>query len=336
MLRSVGIERGWRVLDAGCGSGSLVPCMADLVGPSGRIVALDIAPENVEIVNQRLPTWGLPCPVEAKVGSLTALPFKDGSFDAVWCGNVLQYFSDADLLVVLAELRRVVGPGGLVAVKDVDMQLVRLHPADPFLVAHLSEVSLRDTRLGPESRGSLRGRELRRWLERAGLEEVWQRTTMIERWAPLRPVERQLWTEWLAFLAGLAEERGVPEADLPAWRTLKTPEAPGTSSTTRSCTPARARSSRWAACQQAQHERGTAGAGRGACERPQGAGDVHPPDPARPDRGYRRADRVSEARLPNDGGGRRRRLPTGRLRAPRPGSGAGSPSTSRRSRTRPR
>ena len=49
---------------------------------------------------------------------------------------------------------------------------------------------------------------------------------MIERWAPLRPVERQLWTEWLAFLAGLAEERGVPEADLPAWRTLKTPEAP--------------------------------------------------------------------------------------------------------------
>jgi arsenite methyltransferase len=226
MLRSVGIERGWSVLDAGCGSGSLVPCMADLVGSTGHIVALDIAPENVEIVGQRLSEWDLPCTVEPKVGSLTALPFEDGSFDAVWCGNVLQYFSDADLLVVLSELRRVVRPGGLVAVKDVDMQLLRLHPADPFLVAHLSEVSLRDTSLGPESRGSLRGRELRRWLERVGLEDVWQRTMMIERWAPLRPVERQLWTEWLAFLAGLAEERGVPEADLPAWRTLKTPEAP--------------------------------------------------------------------------------------------------------------
>ncbi len=226
MLRSVGIEAGWRVLDAGCGSGSLVPCMADLVGPSGQVVALDIAPENVEIVDRRLTAWGLPCPVEPKVGSLTALPFEDGSFDAVWCGNVLQYFSDADLLVVLAELRRVVRPGGLVAVKDVDMQLVRLHPADPFLVAHLSEVSLRDTSLGPESRGSLRGRELRRWLERAGLEQVWQRTTMIERWAPLRPVERQLWSEWLAFLAGLAEERGVPAEDLGAWQALAAPDAP--------------------------------------------------------------------------------------------------------------
>src|SRR3954451_458623 len=204
MLQTVGIEHGWRVLDAGCGSGSLVPCMADLVGPSGQVVALDIAPENGEIVGRRRSRWDLPCTVEPKVGSLTALPFEDGAFDAVWCGNGLPYFSDADPLVVLAELRRVVRPGGLVAVKDVDMQLVRLHPADPFLVAHLSEVSLRDTRLGPESRGSLRGRELRRWLERAGLEQVWQRTTMIERWAPLRPVERQLWSEWLAFLAGLA------------------------------------------------------------------------------------------------------------------------------------
>jgi ubiquinone/menaquinone biosynthesis C-methylase UbiE len=227
MLRSVGIEAGWRVLDAGTGSGGHLPCMADLVGPAGRIVALDIAPENIDIVCQRLAAWDTPCAIDAKVGSLTALPFPDDTFDAVWCGNVLQYFTDDDLLVVLGELRRVVRPGGLVAVKDVDMQLVRLHPAEPFLVAHLSEVSLRDASLGPESRGSLRGRELRRWLERAGLEQVWQRTTMIERWAPLRPVERQLWSDWLAFLAGLAEERGVPEADLEAWRAFKDPDAPG-------------------------------------------------------------------------------------------------------------
>jgi len=226
MLRSVGIERGWRVLDAGCGSGSLLPCLADQVGPDGQIVALDIAPENVAIVGQRLPTLGLPCPVEPKVGSLKSLPFENGAFDAVWCGNVLQYFSDDDLLVVLAELRRVVRPGGLVAVKDVDMQLLRLYPADPFLVTHLSEVSLRDKTLGPESRGSLRGRELRRWLERTGLEQVWQRTTMIERWAPLLPAERQLWSEWMTFLAGLAEERGVPDEDLAAWRALKTPDSP--------------------------------------------------------------------------------------------------------------
>lgn len=226
MVRSVGIERGWHVLDAGCGSGSLLPCVADLVGSSGRVCALDLAPENVALVTDRIAAGGLGCPDEARVGSLTALPYPDDTFDAAWCGNVLQYLPDADVPLALAELRRVVRPGGLVAVKDVDMQLVRLHPADPFLVAHLSEASLRNGAFGPETRGSLRGRELRRWLERAGLVAVWQRTTMIERWAPLRPVERRLWGEWLAFLAELAEVRGVPAADLPAWRVLRCPDDP--------------------------------------------------------------------------------------------------------------
>ena len=226
MLRSVGLEAGWQVLDAGCGSGSLLPVAAEAVGPSGRIVALDIAPENVELVRERAAAGHFACPVEPKVGSLLQLPFADGEFDAVWCGNVLQYFSDADLPRVLAELRRVARPGGLVAVKDVDMSLVRLYPVDPFLLSHLSEVSVRNPTLGPESRGALRARELRRWLERAGLRDVWQRTTLIERWAPLRPVERRLWSEWLQFLAGLAEQRGVPEEDLPVWRSLKDPESP--------------------------------------------------------------------------------------------------------------
>ena len=226
MLRSAGIQPGWRVLDAGCGSGSLLPLLAELVGPTGHVSALDLAPENVAVVEARLSGWGLACPVEPRVGSLTDLPYPDRQFDALWCANVLQYFTEAELMAVLAELRRVVRPGGLVAVKDVDMQLVRLHPADPFLVAHLSEVSIRGERATPESRGALRARELRRWLERAGLVDVWQRSTLIERWAPLRPVERQLWAEWLAFLAGLAEERGVPEADLVVWRTLRDPAGP--------------------------------------------------------------------------------------------------------------
>jgi arsenite methyltransferase len=227
MLRSVGIEAGWRLLDAGCGSGSLLPVASELVGPGGHVAALDLAPENVEIVRARAEAGHFACPVEPKVGSLLELPFPDARFDAVWCGNVVQYFSDDDLPRVLAELRRVTRPGGLVAVKDVDMTLVRLHPCDVFLFSHLSEVSVRNPSLGPESRGALRGRELRRWLERAGLEEVWQRTTLIERWAPLRPVERRLWADWLAFLAGLAEERGVPEEDLRTWRALGDADAPG-------------------------------------------------------------------------------------------------------------
>src|SRR5689334_22028211 len=53
MLRSVDIRPGWRVLDAGCGSGGFLPLLAELVGPTGSVAALDLAPDNVEAVRRR-------------------------------------------------------------------------------------------------------------------------------------------------------------------------------------------------------------------------------------------------------------------------------------------
>jgi len=43
----VGIEPGWTVLDAGSGSGGYIPLLRELVGPTGQVTALDLAPENV-------------------------------------------------------------------------------------------------------------------------------------------------------------------------------------------------------------------------------------------------------------------------------------------------
>lgn len=226
MLGSIGIGVGWHVLDAGCGSGSHLPLLAGHVGPGGRLCAIDLAAANVATVRDRAAGWRLPCPLELHAATLTSLPFPDGSFDAAWCANVLQYLDDAGLRRALAELRRVVRPGGLVAAKDVDMQLMRVTPADPFLLSRLADASFHAADAHAQSRGSVRGRELRRWLEAAGLVDVWQRTTLIERWSPLRPVERRFLAGWLAFLAGIARERGVAAADLRMWERLRDPDAP--------------------------------------------------------------------------------------------------------------
>lgn len=223
MLRMVGLESGWRVLDVGCGSGSFLPLLATLVGPGGSIVASDTAPDNIAAIRRRLDATPLACHVALEAGSLERLPHADASFDAVWCANVVQYFPDGAVPLLLSELCRVVRPGGLVAVKDVDMTLFRVEPAAPFLVEHLSEASLRDEVYGAWSQGSLRGRTLRRHLEAAGLQDVWQRTMLIERWAPLRPVERQLWGDWLAFLARAAQGRGIPAQDRAAWEGMLDP-----------------------------------------------------------------------------------------------------------------
>ena len=228
MLRSVGVAAGWRVLDAGCGGGCHLPLLAELVGPQGRIAALDLSPDNVAAVGARLAAWAPPCPIEVRQGTLTALPYPDDAFDAAWCANVAQHLDDDALAAALAELRRVVRPGGLVAVKDVDMALWRLAPADPTLIAALTLASLRRGGVAArETHGSLRGRALGRWLERAGLADVRQRTTLIERWAPLRPVERALWADWLRHLAAAAEARGVDPEALAAWRAVADPDRPG-------------------------------------------------------------------------------------------------------------
>lgn len=227
-LRSAGFQPGWRVLDAGCGGGSFLPTLCDVVGPEGCVDALDLSSANVQAVRARLEVWAPPCPVEPREGSVRALPYPDGMFDGVWCASTTQHFTDAEMPSVLAELRRVVRPGGLVAIKDVDMALWRLAPADPLLIATLARAGLRapGTSAERETQGALRGRTLRTWLAGAGLEDVWQRTILIERWAPFRPVERQLWSDWVRHLSALAEVRGLAEDERAAWRAVADPEAP--------------------------------------------------------------------------------------------------------------
>ena len=128
-VREVGYRPGWHVLDAGCGSGAFLPLLAELVGPTGQLTAVDVASENIATVNDRLIGWGLGGRMKTAVGSVVALPFADATFDAVWCANTSQYLTDTELRVALAELIRVVRPGGLVAVKESDATLFRVLPA---------------------------------------------------------------------------------------------------------------------------------------------------------------------------------------------------------------
>ena len=225
MARSVGLRPGWRVLDAGAGSGSYLPLLAELVGPGGHLAALDHAPENVAAIRRHAARGDIALPVDAYVGSVTALPFPDGSFDAVWCANVLQYVDDAGAERALAEFRRVVRPGGLVAVKEQDGTAFLFGgTADPAPVWRLVEAA---RPLEAQFAHVLRAPALRRWLERLGLVAVWQRATLIERWAPLRSAERQFLLEVLPYFASVARRAGLPAADVAFWEGLADPAAPG-------------------------------------------------------------------------------------------------------------
>lgn len=182
ILKSVGLQQGWHVLDAGCGGGSFLPLMSELVGSDGHISAMDIAPENVEAVNKRKERGDFLCPVEARVGSVVELPYEANFFDALWCANVTQYLTDSEFETALQEFIRVVKPGGLIAIKDWDSTVNQMQPADPFWSARIIEAG---RKVDPYSHQLTRSITLPQWFRRAGLEHVWLKTFLTEKQAPL-------------------------------------------------------------------------------------------------------------------------------------------------------
>lgn len=217
VARAAGFRRGWHVLDAGCGSGSFLPALADQMGSTGRLTALDLAPENVATVCERVEQWGFPVPLETHTGSVTALPFDDHTFDALWCANVTLYLSDAELEKAVAEFRRVVKPGGLVAIKEVDLGVTRLNPAPSGFFWHFLEAT---QDISVQIHGALRSQHLKRWLERAGFGAVRQHTTLIECWAPLRPVEHLYISNILAWSAKYALQTTLASEEIAIWEKL--------------------------------------------------------------------------------------------------------------------
>jgi SAM-dependent methyltransferase len=219
MVQAAGFRPGWLVLDAGCGNGGFLPLLAALVGPSGALAALDLAPENIAAVRDRVPAWELPCPVEARVGSVTALPYADDAFDAVWCANTAQYLTDDELAMALGEFRRVVRPGGVVAIKDIDGSLMRAPSHEPGLIPHLREARARAGAV--QAWGAMRGPDLGVWMRRAGYRDVRLRTTLVERWPPYRPAERQYLRTLFGTFAGMAEEVDIPQREREEWARLR-------------------------------------------------------------------------------------------------------------------
>ena len=216
ILFAAGIQPGWRVLDAGAGSGSYLPLLGGIVGGDGGIVALDFAAENVAAMEQRLDEASLGCPVEVVQGSVLALPFEDARFDAVWCANTFQYFEQSELDGILAEFRRVLRPGGRLAVKEFDNVGLHFGPFDPGLRWQVLQ-ALRGSPLMLGA-GSLHTVDLPARLRASGFGEVRFRSFTGDFQHPLSPVQREFLASALELYASLAEQVEMPDDARAEWR----------------------------------------------------------------------------------------------------------------------
>jgi arsenite methyltransferase len=218
ILLSVGLASGWHVLDAGCGTGGFLPVISEMVGSHGRISAIDVTMEHVEVVQQRASAGQYYCHVDAKIGNITSLPFPAGNFDAVWSANVFQYLEQSQIDEAFAEFARVLKPGGVVAIKDGDITALQIYPISPLLLWRLLDGWARQG--DRQAFGLLEALKLSETAAKAGFLHVNRQVTFIQRTSPLRPADRTFIAELLDFFLALAEKVSVSPSDLREWREI--------------------------------------------------------------------------------------------------------------------
>lgn len=122
------VRPGGRVLDLATGTGDLAFELAGRVAPGGEVVAGDFSEQMLEVARRKAAARVLPAPVSFTWANAMELDYADDSFDAATVGFGVRNFSDLDR--GLAELARVVRPGGRVVI--LEMTTPRRPPLSTF------------------------------------------------------------------------------------------------------------------------------------------------------------------------------------------------------------
>jgi ubiquinone/menaquinone biosynthesis C-methylase UbiE len=121
-LRDVGIASGWHCCDVGSGAGLIAAWMAEQVGPSGRVLSLDVD------TRFQPPSAGV---IEVRAVDVTREPIGHNEFDIVHARAVLQHLASRE--AVLDAMIAALKPGGWVVVSDTDWIQYDAQPVpEPF------------------------------------------------------------------------------------------------------------------------------------------------------------------------------------------------------------
>jgi ubiquinone/menaquinone biosynthesis C-methylase UbiE len=115
-LALLGLHPGESVLEIGFGTGKSLVRLANAVGPTGRVSGMDISEGMKQRADERIKAGAPEAVVDLRVAPAPPLPWPDAHFDAVTLAFTLELFPEGDQRRLLAEIQRVLKPGGRVSV----------------------------------------------------------------------------------------------------------------------------------------------------------------------------------------------------------------------------
>lgn len=115
MLANLGVKRGMTICDMGCGNGFYSLQLAKMVGPDGKILAVDIQPEMIKFLKERAEKEGVEN-IEPIQGTLIDPKLPEGEVDLILCVDVYHEFSHPEHM--LRAMRKSLAPKGLLALVE--------------------------------------------------------------------------------------------------------------------------------------------------------------------------------------------------------------------------
>jgi SAM-dependent methyltransferase len=160
LAERLGLGEGWRCLDVGAGTGSLARLLADRVGPTGSVTAVDVDTRFLEpLASERL---------EVIRSDVVAEPLPAGRYDLVHARLVLEHLPERD--AVLRSMAAALRPGGWLLIEDFDWATAGL--VDPPSETHARVVEACKALFSGAAYDPAYGRTLPRRLDALGLERV--------------------------------------------------------------------------------------------------------------------------------------------------------------------
>jgi ubiquinone/menaquinone biosynthesis C-methylase UbiE len=198
MLQWLGMTRGTRVLDLGCGRGDHLVLFAEMLKDAHAVTGFDLRQDSLDFAAARLKERGWSERAVLRQGDLYRLPFAAGSFDLVWSSHV--FHGLPDLPKAAAAVHRVLSPGGRFALRENRVTATLLPP----------DIGVGETGLETRLNGAFdrwlqrdratRGRYPHGWLHllrQAGFSQVTARSFLHQVTPPFNAAQREYLHYWL-------------------------------------------------------------------------------------------------------------------------------------------